>query len=389
MCSVEDLLINVFDMNFNRIGIIDSYIHAEFEHNYQKHSQLVLTVDATAENITLLLSRDLRILTKSNDVNRGFIIETAEYVDEKAEEIEVIARSLSIMASWRIILGQQRFKGKVEDVIKSFVNKNAINPTDSKRIIPNLVLGVNEGLAATTDEVYANTQLDESIWEICEKYDISFEILMNHEAKKYVFSTYQGVNRSVEQIQNPHIIFSKDFENILKQNYIRDISNLKTTAIVFNEDKIQRSYTFPDGQSINYTLLNVKTITVNGLSGYDRKEIFLESNATRLDGETSLIIPEGEFSNLLVEEGRNALAERIELNAFESEVDPFTNFVYGIDYFLGDKVSIKNEKLKLILHTRIAQAVEVYDSKVYSLKLSFGTNIPTFIDKVKREVKRK
>lgn len=390
---MEDLLINVFDMNFNRLGVIDTYIQAKFEHNYHKHSELILTVEATDENVSFLLSEELRILTKSTDINRGFIIETAEYVDEKAEEIEVIAKSLSIMVSWRIILGQQRYTGNVENVIKSFVSKNAISPSDNRRAIPNLVSGVNEGINITTDEIYANTQLDESVWEICEKYDISYEILMNHEAKKYVFSTYQGLNRSAEQTQNPHIIFSKDFENILKQSYVRDVSNLKTTAVVFNEDNVQREMMDPEtGEPTSYTHTVTTNITVNGtLSGFNRKEIFVESNAQRnydVDG-TTFTISESEFRRLLEEDGKNVLAERIVISSFESEVDAFTNSVYGEDYFLGDKVSIKNDKLRLVLHTRIAQAVETYDSKGYSLKLAFGTNIPTFIDKVKREVKRK
>ena len=296
---MEDLLINVFDMNFNRLGVIDTYIQAQFEHNYHKHSQLILTVDATDENVSFLLSEELRILTKSTDINRGFIVETAEYVDEKAEEIEVIAKSLSIMASWRIILGQQRYTGNVENVIKSFVSKNAISPSDNRRAIPNLVSGVNDGINITTDEIYANTQLDESVWEICEKYDISFEILMNHEAKKYVFSTYQGANRSAEQTQNPHIIFSKDFENILKQNYVRDVSNLRTTAAVFNEDDVKRFMRDPEtGERITYTETVTTNVTVNGsATGFNRREIFVESNARRnydIDGFT-YTIPEAEF----------------------------------------------------------------------------------------------
>lgn len=388
---MDDLLLNVFDVNFNRLGVIDSYIEVEFEHNYHKHSELVMTVDATDENVRLLISDEMRILTKSDDVNRGYLIQTVEYTDEKAETIDVIAYSLSVMLSWRIIMGQQKYGGNIESIIKNFVNQNAIN-TSSKRIIPKLVLGVNEGIKITSIESYVNTQLDESLWEICEKFDMSFEILMNHDAKKFVFSTYQGVDRSAKQMINPHIIFSKDFENILKQNFVSDTSNLKTTAIVYNEDEIEYSFYDPStDKEVKFKYPYNTTITVNDLSGYNRKEIFVKSNARRkyTENDIEITIPEGEFLNILQEDGKVVLAEKIEISAFESDVDPFTNFVFGEDYSLGDRVSIRNEKLKLVIHPRISQAKETYNSRGYLLKLAFGTNVPTFLDKLKKEVKRK
>ncbi|BDH62303.1 hypothetical protein MTP04_24330 [Lysinibacillus sp. PLM2] len=374
MNSIE---LYVFDKDFNRLGIIDTYEEIYLESNYKKHSELHLTVDGTKENADLLLSDDFRIITKSTDITRGYIVETPQYFDEAATQIEVIAYSLSYMLNWRIIRGQQYFKGNIEDVIKAFVNANAINPNDTNRIIPNLVLGVNDGINITADEAYNNRQLDEALWEICDKYEVSFEILMNHEAKKYVFSTYMGIDRTTEQSMNQPVIFAKAFDNVTKQSYVDDKSNYKSTAYVAGE-----------GEGVERTVVKVN----DSLSGFNRRELFvdardLQSKYRQEDG-TEVTIPQTEYHALLQERGQNRLADYQRIRTFESNIDLYSQFIFNEHYFLGDKVTTRNDDLGIVTHSRVVTAKETYTRDGYELALEFGTSIPTLLDKLKREVKR-
>lgn len=366
----------VFDVNFNRIGIIDKYEELEIERYYYKHYKLTLTVEANKENLKLLFSEEPRILVKSSDLSRGYIVEIPQFEDGKSATIEIKAYSLSTMTSWRIIEGQQRFKGNIEDVIKGFVNANCINPSNPKRKIPNLVLAQNTGIDITTDEMYNNKPLDESLWEICEKFEVSYEILMNHDKKQFEFVVYQGADRSEEQNINPHIIFSKEFDNVKKQSYVDDKSNYKSTAYVAGE-----------GEGTERTVLKVN----DNFSGFNRRELFIDARDLQSEYKdengNQIIIPQDEYLAILQERGLNKLAEYQRIKTFESDVEN-SQYIFEKDYFLGDKVTVRNDDLGVVVHTRVVAVYEKYNRKGYELKIEFGTTIPTLIDKLKREVKR-
>lgn len=362
----------VFDMEFNRLAIIDEYEEVELTTYYQQgHSQLNLIVEGNKEYADLFLSDEDRIIVKSNDIYRGYYVETPQYTDESSVKIELMCRSLSVMMAWRIIKGQQRYVGNLEDVIKSFINHNAIT-TEPNRIIPNLVLGTNEGLDINVDETYTNKELDVAIWEMCNKYDIGFEILMNHEAKKYVASTFQGVDRSTEQNVNPHVIFAKAFDNVTFQSYVDDKADYKSTAIVEGEGT---------------------SLTINDTAyGFARRELYVDAtniSKTYLnENDVEVTMTDIEYTATLTETGNSSLAEYPRVRSFESDIDTNSQFAFGVDYFIGDKVTNRNDELGIATHARVVTTKEKWDRKGYSLSLEFGTSIPTLLDKIKREVKR-
>lgn len=368
---MNDIELWVFDMEFNRIGIIDKYEEVELDTKYQDHSALSITVDGNSKHAELLLSDADRIIVKSNDIYRGYYVETSQYADESEVTIEVLCRSLSVMMSWRIIKGQQRYTGLLEDVIKSFINYNAIT-TESNRVIPNLVIGVNEGINITVDETYTNRQLDVAIWEMCKKYDIGFEILMDHVSKKYVVSTYQGTDRSALQTVNPQVVFAKAFDNVNKQSYVDDKADYKSTVYI---------------EAVDRTLISNDTPI-----GFGRRELFVDaksiSKTYKNENDVEVTMTDIEFVTTLNETGNSELSQYPRVRSFESEIDNNSQFVYGVDFFIGDKVTNRNDELGIATHSRVVTAKEKWTRQGYSLNLEFGTSIPTLLDKIKREVKR-
>lgn len=366
--------IHVFDMNLNRLGMIDDFEDVKIERHYTKMSYLYLSIEGTKDNIDLLQKG--RILVKSNDFSRGYLILKREYEDENSSVLEVSAPSLNILLHRRIVLGQQVYNGNLETVIKSFVDKNAIN-TSFNRVIPNLIMdtvnrcGLNDGT-----ETASNVHLDDLSYKLCNKYDCSWDILIDLENKQFVFSTWQGTDRSTQQSENPHVIFSKDFDNVLKQNFLEDDSGYRSTAIVSGED---------EGLATRYVVVN------NELSGFDRHEVYCDANEIkktyRDEVNREIMLTDAEYNALLSSEGEKTLSEYKKITTFKSDVDLYSNYAFGVDYFLGDKVSIRNDDLNVILHTRIITAIETVNRSGTSLEINFGSNIPNLIDKIKRAVK--
>lgn len=366
--------LEVFDLALNNAGLVDVYTELQIEINYEKLSELRLIVDASKENIELL--KEDMILTKSNDLERGYIIKHVEFLDDNSSRLLIDAPSVNVLLNDRLITGQQSHSGSIETVIKSFVDANAVSPVNVNRIIPNLILGEDTGIAIDVEETALDEPLDEYLYELAKKHDVSWDLLLDHENKKYVFTVWRGLDKSTEQTLNNHVMFSKELDNIITQEYITDNLHHKTTAIVAGE-----------GEDVDRVRLTVN----DELSGYDRKEIFVDARDLQRnykdENDKDINLTPAEYENVLKERGENKLTEYKPIRTFESEIDMYSQFKYGVDYFCGDKVTIENEDIGIVMHTRVMSAIESYDKNGDSLQLDFGSSIPTLIDSIKRMVK--
>lgn len=370
----------VFDINLNRLGIIDDFEEAIFEKKFYTHSICELQLNGTPKNSELLLvtdnslDKELRVIVRSDEPTKGYIVEVAQFTDEAKTTITVIAYSLSVILNWRLVTGQQRFKGALGTVLTSFVSYNCIT-TEPGRIMPNLILGTYAGLTTQVDEAYANKPVDEILFAIAEKYDVSYEIVINHTTKKFVFNLIKGTDRSALQSTNNRIIFAEEFENVLNQSYTDDKTNIRNVAYVAGEG---------EGTQREVVIIN------NAVTGWNRREIFIDARDLQSefdeDGET-VTIPESEYIALLTERGNNKLQDYQRIQTFESGINTQAQFTFNEDYFLGDLVSNRNDRLNIIMHNRVVVAKETFNQQGYHLAIEFGTAIPTLTEKIKRDVK--
>ncbi|HCG4535569.1 TPA: siphovirus ReqiPepy6 Gp37-like family protein [Salmonella enterica subsp. enterica serovar Typhi str. AG3] len=362
--------LNVFDLNFNRVGEISEYVNLEIQKNYYTYSELILRIVNTSDALEKLQIDN--ILTTSTNLNYGYIIEHFEYSDDESE-ITIYAYSLNWLLSWRTILKQQTYKGNVEDAIKYYINTNAIN-THVNRIIPNLRLAENSGINITVDTSKSGGEVSEYCFSVCEVNEITFDILMNHEDKKYDVYTWQGEDRSTLQNINPHIIFSKEFENVENQNYVYNKVDYKNVAVVAGE-----------GEDV----ARVVAIANDGISGFDRREVYIDARDIQSkytnDNDVEITLTPTEYNNLLIARGSEDLAEYQPIETFESDIVD-EQFVFGRDYGLGDKVSVRNDDIGRVLHTRVTKAIITSNRNGVDIKTEFGSNIPTYSEKIVKKV---
>lgn len=365
--------LNIFHMDtFERLGIIDEFQLLEITTNYKKHSELELLVSATEENIDYFIANNDDIfLTVFIGKVRGYIIDSVKYTDEKKTTIEVYCKSLSSMLGWRQIDGQQTFRGNAEEVIRSFVNTNVIAPTNINRKIDNLILGNLSGITETTEESYSNKDLDESLWEICVKFDIAYEIYADILNKRFEFIVWRGTDRSTEQTIRDAVIFSKEFDNVLSQNYTDDKSDFKNTVIIAGE-----------GEGTART----KLVVGDENTGRKRREMFVDARDLQSSSEETTMTPE-EYENILIERAKNKQAEYVRVQSFETDIDYNSQFQYQLDYWTGDTVTLRNDEIGIAMHTRIVTTKERYSKNEYTLSTEFGSNVPTLLTKIKKAVK--
>lgn len=365
--------LNIFHIDtFERLGIVDAFQSLEITSNYRKHSELELVVAATTENIEwfITLNDDIFLTTSIGKV-KGYLVDSIKYTDEKKTTLTIYCKSLGAMLGWRQIDGQQTYRGNVEEVIRSFVAANVTNPTNRNRKIENLVLGTLNGLIGTTEEAYSNKTLDESLWEVCLKFDIAYEIYADISNRQFELVVWQGTDRSTEQTIRDAVIFSKEFDNVLAQHYTDDKSEYKNTVLIAGEG---------EGTARTYLVVGDEN------AGRKRREIFVDARDLQSSNEDETMST-SEYTELLRERAKNKQAEYERVQSFETDVVYDSQFIYNSDYFVGDMITVRNDEIGVAMHTRIVTAKEKYSRDGYELSTEFGSNMPTLLNRIKKAVK--
>ena len=175
------------------------------------------------------------------------------------------------------------------------------------------------------DNQYTGDDLYTVIKGLCEENNIGFKIILTDD-NKFEFCLYAGADRSYDQTENPYVVFSPNFENIINSNYYSSKANLKNVTLVAGEG---------EGASR-------KTTVVGSGSGLDRRELFTDARDISSDTEDGQL-PENEYIAQLTAKGEKNLADHDRVTAFEGEVEVTRLFKYGEDFFIGDIVQIANE----------------------------------------------
>ena len=342
--------IHILDREFNLVGVIDAYSSVIWRPAYYDVGDFELYLDASTESVELLKTdyylvrgQDITVDDEGNTTFKKVMIIKNHNLStdvEGADYLTVTGRELKYLLNSRIVWSQTNLTGNVVTAIESLVNNNAIAPADAKRIIPNLVLDKSLVVADTIVKQVTGDKLDEAITEVCMTYDIGYEIYIKN--KKLMFKLYRGVDRSSTL---PHVIFSEEYENILKSEYERNTENYANTTLIGGEG---------EGVERIYTTVN------NNNSGLDRYEVFTDARDISQNKDSEDAIDINTYYSLLAERGLEKLSEHSITEAFAGEVQHDGNFKYGEDFYLGDTVLIIN-KYGIRQSVKVLSAIESDD----------------------------
>ena len=273
---------------------------------------------------------------------------------ENGDFLCVTGRELKFLLHQRIVWSQTVLSGTAENAIRRLVNENAVNPTDSKRVMPKLSLGVSAGLTDTIEKQVTGEYLDQAVKEICTTYNYGWDIFITD--NKLVFVLYSGLDRSYQQTERPYVIFSDEFENLYNTDYQLFTEEYANTTLIGGEGEgLERTYT-----------------TVNNFnSGLDRYETFTDARDISSNKGSENEIDAATYENLLVERGRENLATLSYTEGFSGEVLSDVAFQYGKDFFLGDIVTVINE-YGIQKNVRVLSAIESEDENGVKLLPQFN-----------------
>ena len=354
--------IYILNADFEIVGVIDDYVSCIWRPSYSDVGDFELYLGANKSLLDLLQinryivrSIDVSVNNGVNTYHNVMIIKNISISTEidDGDHLTVTGRELKYLLHQRIIWSQTNLTGKAENGIRRLVTENAINPTDTKRKIPNLILGAVSGLTDSIDKQITGDPLDEAITNICNTYGYGWEMYL--ENNHIVLIVYSGVNRSYNQTQRPYVIFSDDFENLYNTDYQLQTELYSNCTLIGGEGEgIDRIYT---------------TIGTE-FTGLNRYETFTDARDLSQNKDTNDEIPYNIYIELLKERGRESLAELSYTEGFSGEVLD-TAFKLGVDFDLGDIVTVINS-YGITKDVRVLSVIDSYDESGHSIIPQFN-----------------
>lgn len=360
--------IYVLDRDFNFLGVIDEYVSTLWRPAYFDVGDFEIFMGATDKAIALL--KENNYVVRSSDITvdkegnttykKVMIIKNLQLAAdiENGDFLTVTGRELKYLLHQRIVWKQTNLTGTAENAIRRLVTENAIAPTDSNRIIPNLILGDEAGLTSTIEKQVTGDYLDQAIVDICSSFNFGWDIyILNNQL---VFTVYEGIDRSYGQSERPYVVFSDEFENLHNTEYQLKTEEYANTTLVGGEGEgIQRFFATVGNENL----------------GYDRYELFTDANdisrTVYLGNGVEFELSDEAYAALLQERGNEKLAELVYKEGFSGEVLSDITYKYGEDFNLGDTVTVIN-KYKISRNARVLSAIESEDESGKKLVPQFN-----------------
>lgn len=355
----------IFDRELNFKGIFEGHFSLRWVRRYSRCGEFELHCSLTPETLNILKRGN--VIWKKDDLEAGYIEYRNLKQDSKGKEVLVVrGKFLTGYLNRRIIWGIENLNSTSELAIRELINNNAINPIDVNRKLDLLALGELKNYTQQLNYQVSYKNLLEEIENIANTSELGIRTLIDIQNKQMIFNLYEGLDRTAGQSQNAPAIFSKEFENILEQEYIDSLNNYRNISLVAGE-----------GEGPVREL-----VTVGQGTGLDRFEMFVDARDLKQEDMTI-----EEYQSKLENRGQSKLAETKEIQTFDSKINLNSNLVYKEDFDLGDLVTCTSKKWGITIDTRITEVEEIYEKTGKKVNVTFGNNIPTLIDVIKREVR--
>lgn len=366
--------IMILDENFETLGVVGVFNSLIWTRRYYEAGAFELHFPASYFN----LIQQGKYLFRNDRKELG-VIRNPEY--EQSDKGQRTAYCKGYFAESlldnRIIPVTYNKTGTPEDISRDLINKNFINPSDSGRKFPHVVLGKAKGIGTSVSFQSTGDTMGEKMYSIEQTQEMSHRLAYDYKANTLTFEVWKGLDRRDTQDINSWAVFSDSFYNVKNVTYERNDADFRNYAYVAGE-----------GEGTARTVVEVDGRT--DLSE-ERREIYVDARDLRStytdDAGTEHTYSVSEYKSLLYQRGLEKLSEYSIIETVNSDVDAGANLVYMTDFDLGDLCTYQNKEMGIECAKRITEIQEVYEGSKQTLNVTFGTDSSTSITKlIRREV---
>ena len=361
---------------FDNIGEVNQLDSLIWPDKFNGYASFELWAPITDENSEYF--RKGNILWCGGD-NAAVVEVVKSSIDDKGNKtFNVKGRTLEMFLTTRIIWGTYNAVNKqASTAMYELVTQNCVNPSNASRKIPFLECAADKHFGGEITYQRTGGEVYDALVNIASSVDIGFNVLFKPKEHKLIFEVVQGIDRTIDQTENDPVEFSTDLEDILSSSYYSNNQDEKNVALILGEGEGSDRKKQVAGD--------------NAKVGFTRRELYvdardIQSESNNESGETQTLSP-AEYASALIQRGDEKLAECQVTETFEAQLRVFGDIQYefGVDYDKGDKVTVRDRQLGVIVSARITEVEEDFDDE-YALVLTFGYSYPTLMQQVKQKI---
>ncbi len=369
--------IRILSPYLDLLAEIDNYESLLFTRRWHEVGEFELRINRHKRH-TELLQRGNLIMLGASRKKVGIIRHREIELDENGKKTEnwlVKGIALKGVVAQRITVppagdSHDRASGAAETVMKHYVNNHIVNPADVKRKIDMLMIASDQQRGSQISWESRFKNLADELIEISKASGLGWDVILDFQQKKWIFDVYEGRNLTVNQTENPPVIFSPQFESLKQLSFVESDYNYKNFGYIAGQ-----------GEGADR-----RVVTVGETEGLSRIETFIDSRDISEQDENQQALPEAEIIAKLQQRGQQKLSEFAEEFFLEGQVLTNSPFVYEKDYDLGDIVTIQNREWGVTRDARITEIKEIYEPRGFQIEATFGESRPTLVKKLKQEL---
>lgn len=344
----------VLDKSFEVVSLCDAFSSLIWTERYSGYGDFELYLPASMANINMfprgfylwlieppVLDKNGRKIETRNDV---MIIEKTELSTdiEDGDQLVISGRSLEALLLRRVIPKKVKYESTdPREIIKIILNENIVKPSESARKIPNFKIAIDSSQQPDPKDKrsyeFDGDYVYDAIKTICDDYDWGFSLDLKSDdhwkTSYFVFSIVYGTDRSYEQTDNPYMVFSPKFDNLISSDTIEDDTEFFNSAYVASSEETK----------VNKTRRLIKYVANNtGRSGWDIRETFYTNSDAKLNDGNNNPRPDSDIYPELEKYGKDELKSQKSNDSFNAEIALLESVQYHRDYDIGDIIQFDN-----------------------------------------------
>lgn len=206
--------LNVLSFALAYKAALRGYTSAVVERNWNGIGRLTLVVGADIPGATSIAEDD--VLFFDHELGKCFLVESiSEELSDGAKTLTVTAPALESLLSDYVTLppagsAYDVQTGTREQVVREWVDNNAVNPADPTRQQYPIVMGAYRGLGATVTDQTRYANLADEVTRILAPEDLGWRLRLDLGAGSFVFEVTDGVDRTVDAPITRRVALDRD-----------------------------------------------------------------------------------------------------------------------------------------------------------------------------------
>lgn len=356
--------IYVLNREFQSIHVFDTFESLIWTERYNEYGDFEIYTPMTNDILTYMKEDYYLYLATSKYL---MIIEEIEITSdaENGGHITIKGRSLESVLERRVTWYTFNTQGTLGRTVNLLIDQNFGHLADPERQFSRPSLSVatqmDPDISATKlDRQWTGDVVYDILKEICDEFDYGFRIefipVGGGPLSRFSLIIYKGTDRSYDQIENPYVVFSHKFDNLIDSTYYHTKRDLKTVALVEGEEK---EVTGSDGVVRKIRKRQIVNYPKGATERLDRREMYVDARDIQSEVNDT-VIPEEDYNKLLQSRGKEKLNGYTETTEFEGAAETLRLYKYGVDFELGDIVQIENE-YGIKSKSRIVEVIRTQD----------------------------